>query len=151
MAMKSIFHKCLRSHFGEEQYLGFVKMCKEEISKSRSHGEDYRKKSVYQSMYKILQNESKECIREKSKEASDAMYRAMVIRNRFFYIVAFYIIANIILINLNLEYYVTCGSIFLIGMAFLYKLVEFLTNKYCFIDAYLIMVYKAALETLQVK
>lgn len=151
MAMKSIFHKCLRKHFGEEQYLGLVKMCKEEISKPRRRSEDYRKKEVYKSMYTILENEPKEIIDEKSKEASDAMYQAMVIRNRFLYVVAFYIMANITLISLNLEYYVTCGSIFLVGLAFLYKLVEFLTNKYCFIDAYLIMVYKAALETLQVK
>ena len=51
----------------------------------------------------------------------------------------------------NLDYAVTCASVALMGVCFLYKLVEFLSNKYCFIDAYLIMVYKTVLEKLSGK
>ena len=34
------------------------------------------------------------------------------------------------------------------GICFLYKLVEFVSNKYCVLDAYLFMIYKSVLEKL---
>ena len=60
-----------------------------------------------------------------------------------------YALANIVLLMLDLDYYVTCASIAILGAAFLYKRLEFLENKFCFIDAYLIMIYKAVLEKIR--
>ena len=57
-----------------------------------------------------------------------------------------YIAGNIALITLELNYEVTCISIVLMGICFLYKLIEFVSNKYCVLDAYLFMIYKSALE-----
>lgn len=57
-----------------------------------------------------------------------------------------YLAANLVLLVLNLDYYVTCVSIILIGVCFLYKLVEFVNNKHCVLDAYLFAIYKLVLQ-----
>ena len=70
---------------------------------------------------------------------------------KFLSVIVFYIVANIVVLALDLNYFVTCMSVILMGGCFIYKLIEFLSNKYCVIDAYLIMIYKTVLETLSGK
>ena len=84
-----------------------------------------------------------------SEELSVTLYKALQIVRKFSGILFVYALANIVLLMLDLDYYVTCASIAILGAAFLYKLLEFLENKFCFIDAYLIMIYKTVLEKIR--
>ena len=77
-----------------------------------------------------------------------ALYKALRIGQSFVPVTIVYVIANFLLIGLKLDYVVTCISLAVLGISFLYKLTEYLTNRYCFIDAYLVMVYRAVLEKL---
>lgn len=147
--MKNVFQKCLRKDFGEHEYLQYVQMCREELRGQSVDRMSYENKPVYQHMYQILKQETPEKLTGRAERLLDTMHRAFQIGRQFFSVIIFYVFANIILIGLDLDYVVTCISLSLIGACFLYKLVEFLTNKYCFIDAYLVMVYKAVLEKLQ--
>lgn len=99
-------------------------------------------------MYEILHRKSEEYIDERVQSLTDVLFTAVQIGKKFGTVLAFYIAANILLLALGLDYYVTCISLALMGVCFIYKLIEFLSNKYCFIDAYLIMIYKSVLEKL---
>lgn len=127
----------------------YVRMCREELQGQNAEHMTYENKPVYQSMYQLLQQETPEKLTDRAERLMDTMYRAFQIGRQFFSVILFYVVSNIVLIAMELDYLVTCASLSLIGACFLYKLMEFLTNKYCFVDAYLVMVYKAVLEKLQ--
>lgn len=146
--MNNVFHKCLKRAFGEQEYIQYVEMCREELVGQDPGVVSYENKPVYQKMYRILRQENQENLKERAERLMETMYQAFQIGHRFASVILFYVIANFVLIGLELDYYVTCVSLALVGVCFLYKLVEFMKNKYCFVDAYLVMVYKAVLEQL---
>lgn len=144
--MQNVFQKCLCKAFGETEYLACVKLCREELLAKDAKDVAVEKRKVYHKMYDILKQKNPETIAKMSEHMTQTLGQAFRIGRQFFSVVVFYIVANCILIGLDLNYTVTCVSLALTGICFLYKLIEFLTNKYCFVDAYLMMVYKAVLE-----
>ncbi len=143
----NVFRKCLRRQFGNNKYMSYVRMCEEEVLKGNSKAKIEDKK-IFQDMYEQLKEKNSEYINECSELLAETLYLALQIGRKFFSVFIFYVIANFVILALQLNYTVTCISVMLMGICFLYKLTEFLSNKYCFIDAYLIMVYKSVLEKL---
>ena len=142
----NVFKKCLRKEFGKKGYEKYVKLFSEEIGDKKNVRLNIEDKKIYKDMYEILSKDSETVIKEKLENLSVTLYNALQIIRKFSGILFVYALANIVLLMLELDYYVTCASIAILGAAFLYKLLEFLENKFCFIDAYLIMIYKAVLE-----
>ena len=90
--------------------------------------------SVIESILFVSGKEVEESfIKEKLENLSVTLYNALQIIRKFSGILFVYALANIVLLMLELDYYVTCASIAILGAAFLYKLLEFLENKFCFI------------------
>ena len=144
----NVLKKCLRKQFGKSKYMSYVRMCEEEVLKNTYSKTKMEDKKIFQDMYEQLSGKNSEYIKERNELLADVLYTALQIGRKFFSVLIFYIMANIVLLALQLDYAVTCISVTFMGICFLYKLVEFLSNKYCFIDAYLIMVYKSVLEKL---
>lgn len=145
----NVFKKCLRKEFGKKGYEKYVKLFSEEIGDKKNVRLNIEDKKIYKDMYEILSKDSETVIKEKLENLSVTLYNALQIIRKFSGILFVYALANIVLLMLELDYYVTCASIAILGVAFLYKLLEFLENKFCFIDAYLIMIYKAVLEKIR--
>ena len=125
-----------------------MRICEEEMEQKEEKPSRLEDKEIYKDMYEILHRKSEEYIDERVQSLTDVLFTAVQIGKKFGTVLAFYIAANILLLALGLDYYVTCISLALMGVCFIYKLIEFLSNKYCFIDAYLIMIYKSVLEKL---
>ena len=106
---------------------------------------DIESKKIYKDMYEVLSKDPKKVTTEKLENLSCTLYKALQIARKFTGVLSAYVAGNIVL----LDYYVTCISVAFLGAAFLYKLLEFLENKFCFIDAYLIMIYKTVLEKIR--
>ena len=145
----NVFKKCLRKEFGKKGYEKYVKLFSEEIGDKKNIRLNIEDKKIYKDMYEILSKDSETVIKEKLENLSVTLYNALQIIRKCSGILFVYALANIVLLMLDLDYYVTCASIAILGAAFLYKLLEFLENKFCFIDAYLIMIYKAVLEKIR--
>lgn len=147
----NVFKKCLRKQFGNNKYMSYVRMCEEEVLKGSISKTKLDGKKIFQDMYEQLKEKNHEYIDERTELLAETLYLALQIGKKFFSVFIFYVIANILILALQLNYTVTCISVMLMGVCFLYKLTEFLSNKYCFIDAYLIMIYKSVLEKLSGK
>lgn len=147
----NVFRKCLRKQFGKSKYMSYVQMCEETILKGSLSKSNIYDKKIFQDMYEQLKGKTSEYINERSELLAETLYIALQIGRKFFSVFIFYVLANVVILALQLNYTVTCISVMLMGICFLYKLTEFLSNKYCFIDAYLIIVYKAVLEKLSIK
>ena len=146
--MKSVFQKCLRKDFGKHEYKRYVALSRRELKGQKPNELSFVNKPVYQRMYRHLMAESPDRRAQRAEGLLKALYKALRIGQRFVPVTIVYVIANFLLIGLKLDYVVTCISLAVLGISFLYKLTEYLTNRYCFIDAYLVMVYRAVLEKL---
>ena len=85
-------------------------------------------------------------ILRRKEELMLTLMKAFQIGQQFWFVFLFYLLANLFLILMNLNPLVTNVSLALMGACFLYKVYEFICNKFCFVDAYLVMVYKTVLE-----
>ncbi len=144
----NVFKKCLKKQFGKEGYNLYIEMCEEEIFHNGPTSDRIEEKEVFKSMYQELSVKSEEYIREKTEYLTSTLYKAFQIGKSFTSVFLFYMVANVVILSLELNYFVTCISITLMGVCFIYKLIEYLVNRYCFEDAYLIMIYKSVLEKL---
>ncbi len=142
----NVFQKCLRRQMGNNRYSGYVDACRKDFSGSNFSRLALDSKPIFNDMYEKLKEENKSGVTEKMSDLDDTLTAAFRITKYFTFVLFFYLLGNIVLLALNLDYYVTCISIVLMGICFLYKLVEFVSNKYCVMDAYLFMIYKSVLE-----
>ena len=141
----NVFRKCLRKGFGKKKYRDYVQICESELLENKFGGK-IEEKSIYKDMYKLMKQESTENIARRMENLTYSLYSSLRIGKKFTFVFLFYMVANIVLIGLRLDHTVTCVSLGLMGLCFLYKAIEFFSNKYCFIDAYLVMIYKSVLE-----
>lgn len=143
----NVFRKCLRKEFGKSRYGFYVLLCQEELRKQEKEEEVHLdSKEVYQDMYEhVIQMEREEVLRRK-ENLMFTMIKAFQIGRQFWFVFFFYLMACLVLIALGLNPVVTNISLILMGICFLYKTYEFVCNKFCFVDAYLVMVYKSVLE-----
>lgn len=144
----NLFRKHLKRVFGKEQYKQYFLICSQAFSSGLFKKDDAFRNEIYADMYQHLEHESKEKIVEKLQDMVGVVEKAAGICGSFGFFMFFYFLANVVLIGLNLEYYVTCISIALIGACFIYKLLQFLSNRHCVLDAQLFLIYKSVLENL---
>ena len=142
----NVFQKCLRRQMGNVKYVRYAETCKNNFKKDGFSHITMVGNPIFNDMYEQLKEENKAKLTERKKDLAETVVVAFRITRYFIFVLLTYIMANIIILSLNLEYYVTCVSIILMGICFLYKLVEFVSNKYCVLDAYLFMLYRSVLE-----
>jgi hypothetical protein len=147
MIVMNVFRKCLKKEFGNSDYGRYVLMCHEELQQSGVlEEEDVNDKAVYKDMYERVKKMKPDEIKQKKEMLAIALAQKLQIARQFAFVFLFYLVASIVVIALNLNPTVSHISLILMGICFLYKTYEFVCNKFCFIDAYLIMVYHSALE-----
>jgi len=144
--MMNVFRKCLKRQMGIGKYYAYMETCRRGFSKEGVAQFARNSKPIYDDMYEQLKRENEMDISERLSDMLSTLKTAFRITRYFVLVFLAYIAGNIALITLELDYRVTCVSIMLMGLCFLYKLVEFVCNKYCVMDAYLFMIYKSVLE-----
>ena len=143
----NVFRKRLRAEFGQKSYRHFVTMCREEMKENNPLDEiETDVKEVYREMCERIREWTPEEIAKKKERLAGTLLEAFRIARQFSFVFLFYIVANVVLIAMGLQPAVTNVSLALIGLCFLYKVYEFVCNRFCFVDAYLMMLYKTALE-----
>lgn len=144
--MMNVFQKCLRRQMGNGKYGKYIELCRKDFSQNSVSKVAMDSKPIFDDMYEEISKESSAGISERMKDLLDTLTTAFRITKQFVFVFIVYLLGNLVLLALELNYYVTCVSILLMGICFLYKLIEFLSNKYCVMDAYLFMIYKSVLE-----
>lgn len=151
----NVFRKCLWKQFGKHRYDVYVRMCEEELVRQcdtvrPEDGELHfdENNRIYRDMYKRLCYLDAGEIRERTEDMAGAVMRAFCIGRGFAPALAFYVVVSLVLIGLKLEPVISLTAMALISLCFAYKIREYISNRFCFLDAYLAMIYKAVLEAL---
>lgn len=157
--MHNEFRKLLNKEFGKDEYNAYVEYVNrmfqrqkmERRTKPRVEAvreEEMLRMFIFKSMEKIMDTKSKPQIGRAAKRLSDSMRLIMEIHRQFLFVVLAYIASVAVLLLLSLHPWVSAAAIVFLTICLLYKAWEYVANKYCYTDAYLVVIYKDVLKKL---
>ncbi|WP_143099157.1 hypothetical protein [Anaeromicropila populeti] len=146
--MSSVFKKLITKELGANQYNKYFFCYQKLIIEKKYDSTKLSNKEIYDDIYSILKDRDVNSLENMLERLLDAMHLALRISRQFFFISFVYICAILFLISQGLLIWITLVGVVALTGAFLYKVCEFVVNKYCFIDAHIILVYKSVLDEL---
>lgn len=139
--MSNVFKKLISKELGEVNYHRYFSFVKKGMETKKAESQ-----SIYNDMYEKLKYRDLRSITKMHNRLNDTMLLAFRISKNFFFAFLVYLAASIFLIAKDLQPLVSIIALILMNICFIYKAYEFITNKFCFIDAQIVLVYKAVLD-----
>ncbi len=132
--MKSVLGKLIQRRFGCERYTIYT----EKLNKKESM-------DIFCDIYRNLCQQSQEDLNDALKELLGYVQMSIRISSNFLYITMGYMVAVAMLLLLELSWMILIPSLAVVSTCYLYKLVEFVRNRYCDRDVRIVLIYKIAL------
>lgn len=146
--MASVFKKLICKEFGEPSYNKYF-FCYQKLISNRTYdSKRLDNEEIYNDMYQKLRGRDIHALKTMMERLSDSMFVVLRISKTFKFVAVIYLVAVIFLLCQGLTLWVGVVSVLLTTVCFLYKLYEYIVNKYCFIDAHIVIVYKTVLDRL---
>lgn len=139
--MTNVFKKLIRRELGEVNYHRYSSFVRKNIENRRSDSQ-----KIFDDMYDKLKYRDIQSIAKMHNRLNDTMLLAFRITKNFMFTILFYLMASIYLVMRPMVPELTVIALILINISFIYKVFEFVSNKFCYIDAQIILVYKAVLD-----
>jgi hypothetical protein len=139
--MANVFKKLIRKELGEINYHRYSSFIKKNIDSRTSDSQ-----TIFNDMYEKLRSRDLKAISKMHNRLNDTMLLAFRISKNFLFAFLFYLLASVYLIFRAMSPELTAVSLILINICFIYKAYEFVSNKFCYIDAQIVLVYKAVLD-----
>ncbi|MDF2610632.1 MAG: hypothetical protein K0R92_2106 [Lachnospiraceae bacterium] len=139
--MASVFKDLIRKEFGDNNYNKYFFICQKSLENKKLEN-----KEIYNDIFEHIRNKDQAAIKNMQKRLNDSLLLAVRISKTYFFAFLFYIGASFFLIMKDINPFVTIISLILMSICFIGKTYEYLVNKYCFIDAHIVLVYKTVLD-----
>ena len=139
--MMSVFKRLIRREFGEGNYNKYFTYIQRNLREK-----SLESKEVYDDIYLRLKDRDIESIAHMHDRLNETMLLAFRINRMYFFSLLAYLISSIFLLAKGLIPEVTITALVILSALFIVKTYEYVINKYCFIDAQIVLVYKAVLE-----
>ena len=139
--MSNVFKKLISKELGEVNYNRYFTFVKHGLEAKKTDSQ-----VLYNDMYEKLKYRDLKAITKMHNRLNETMLLAFRISKNFFFAFLFYLSASIFLIINNVRPELTIIALILMNVAFVYKTYEFISNKFCYIDAQIVLVYKAVLD-----
>jgi hypothetical protein len=148
--------KCLTDAFGKETYRKYVLFCYQKknmfhipadefLQKMLTPANDAAGKSLSEDMHQHMEQEHPNKLQQRASNIQKTIKRFEHIRVYFRMVILLYIVSCLMLIGFELEPIVTFAGLVLMSICFLYKVYEYTINCRCFVDAYLMILYRKVL------
>lgn len=139
--MSNVFKKLISREMGEANYHRYFSFVKKNLESKINDSQ-----TLYNDMYEKLKYRDLKSITRMHNRLNDTMLLAFRISKNFFFSFIFYLSASIFLIAKSTQPQITLIALILMSAAIVYKAYEFIANKFCYIDAQIVLVYKAVLD-----
>lgn len=139
--MSNVFKKLISKELGEVNYHRYFSFVKKSMDTKMTDSQ-----TIYNDMYEKLKYRDLRAITKMHNRLNDTMLLAFRISKNFFFAFIVFLSASIFLIVNSLQPVITTIALVLLNICFIYKTYEFLSNKFCYIDAQIVLVYKAVLD-----
>lgn len=140
--MNNVFNKLIRKELGEVNYHRYFIF----VRKSMRTEERSNTQAIFNDMYDKLRYRDKKAITKMHNRLNDTMLLALRISRTYLASFIFYVVVSIFLLMKGLYPPIAIAAILGISICFIYKTYEFIAHKVCYVDAQIVLVYKAVLD-----
>ena len=138
--MLNVLKKTLRKEFGQQKYDQYACSIRQSIREARTDNSD-----IFNDLYQMLKEKDAVHLLEMQERLNASLLDAFYISKNYMMAFFAYLGAFIVIGSFVIQMYAIPLLFFISGL-FLIKTYEFLVNKFCYIDAHLVLIYKAVLE-----
>lgn len=149
--MASVFKKLISKELGESSYNKYFFSFQKRMANKSYDLRTFDNEEIFNDIYNRLKDKDIKVLTKMLERLSDAMFLAMRISKTYIFALVFYLFACAFIIFQGLLPILAVVSLLLFSACFIYKTYEYVVNKFCFIDAHIIIVYKAVLDLLIIK
>ncbi len=141
--MFNVLKKTLRKEFGQSKYEQYARSIKQNIREAKTDNSE-----IFNDIYELLQGTDEKKLEEMQERLNTSLLDAFYVSKNYIgafvaYLAAFFIIASFVA-----QMY-AIPLMFIISGMFLIKTYEFLVNKFCYVDAHMVLIYKAVLDRIR--
>lgn len=138
--MFNVLKKTLRSEFGRVKYEQYARSVKQNIREARTDNSD-----IFNDLYEILQQKNEGTLQEMQERLNTSLLDAFQVSRTYLWAFVAYLAAFFLICSYVIQIY-AIPLLLIISLAFLVKTYEFLVNKFCYVDAHLVLIYKSVLD-----
>ena len=149
--MASVFRKLICRELGENCYEHYFSCYQKLITNKTYNHRVLNNVEIYEDIYERLKDKDIETLLKMTKRLSESLHHVLRISKTFKFAILVYFISMVLLLFQGLPLFMGLTCIGCITIAFLYKAYEYIVNKYCFIDAHIVIIYKSVLDQLILK
>lgn len=149
--MASVFRKLICKELGENCYEQYFACYQKLISNKTYNHRVLNNVEIYEDIYNRLKDKDIETLMKMTKRLSESLHLVLRISKTFKFAIVAYLVSMLFLFLQGLPFPVGFACIGFATLAFLYKAYEYIVNKYCFIDAHIVIIYKSVLDHLILK
>lgn len=132
--MKSVLGKFIQKEFGRENYTRYT----DKLNRKESM-------DIFCDIYEKLRHEDSENLNQSLRNLLDTVQVSIRISKNFWYITLGCLVTVATLIFLGLPAMILYSALAVTGICYLYKVVEYVRNRYCDRDVKIVLIYKIAL------
>ena len=146
--MSSVFKKLITKELGASRYNKYFFCYQKLIIEKKYDSTKLSNQEIHDDMYNTLKDRDIVTLQKMLERLLDCMHLALSISKQYMFILFAYVLTIVHILSQGFLWWITVCSIAVLSIAFIYKTIEFIVNKYCFIDAHIILVYKSVLDEL---
>ena len=141
--MFNVLKKTLRSEFGQTKYEQYAQSIKKNIREAKKDNSE-----IFNDIYESLQNKDEQKLEEMQERLNESLLNAFYVNKNYIGAFIAYLVAFVIIASFVAQMYAIPLLLFISAM-FLVKTYEFLVNKFCYVDAHMVLIYKAVLDRIR--
>ena len=138
--MFNVLKKTLRREFGRVKYEEYARSIKQNIKEAKTDNS-----KIFNDLYEILQQKNEKSLKEMQERLNTSLLDAFQVSRTYLWAFVAYLAAFVVICSYVIQLYAIPLLLF-ISIAFLVKTYEFLVNKFCYVDAHLVLIYKSVLD-----
>ncbi len=138
--MFNVLKKHLRKEFGQKKYDQYAKVIRRNIKKMPMDTSE-----IFNDLYVSLKEKDRAALLQMQERMNSCLLDAFQINHQYLWAFVAYLAAFVIIASYAVEVVAIPGLMF-ISLLFLIKTWEYLVNKFCYVDAHLVLVLKSVLE-----
>ena len=136
----NVLKKTLKKEFGYQKYTQYATSIRKGIRESKAYSTD-----IFNDIYNMVKEKNEEDLNQMQERLNSSLLDAFHISKNYMGAFIAYLIAFSIMGSYAIEMVAVPGMLF-ISALFLIKTYEFVVNKFCYIDAHMVLIYKSVLE-----
>ncbi len=138
--MINVLKKMLRQELGRAKYSEYAACIKKNIKESKRDMTE-----IFNDIYQVLREKEIKELAQAQEHLNRSMFEVFKIGRNYLGAFFIYLVAFVLLAEYAIQIVAVPCMILLSGL-FLMKTYEFLVNKFCYVDARMVLIFRAALE-----